>query len=125
LFIKKKKIGPTTIYLFFHSRRHQNRQSEKVNEGKITVKPIKLPKQLFLLNNYKFPADDELAEGLSSTKSKSFMHFDITPHYIKNGEMRDYQIRGLNWIISLMDNKLNGILADEMGKMSFMIRRNL
>lgn len=29
--------------------------------------------------------------------------------------MRDYQIRGLNWMISLYDNGINGILADEMG----------
>ena len=33
---------------------------------------------------------------------------------IKNGEMRDYQIRGLNWLISLYENGINGILADEM-----------
>lgn len=37
------------------------------------------------------------------------MHADI-----KNGEMRDYQVRGLNWMISLYENGLNGILADEM-----------
>lgn len=29
--------------------------------------------------------------------------------------MRDYQIRGLNWMISLYQSGLNGILADEMG----------
>jgi SWI/SNF-related matrix-associated actin-dependent regulator of chromatin subfamily A member 5 len=29
--------------------------------------------------------------------------------------MRDYQIQGLNWMISLHHNGLNGILADEMG----------
>jgi hypothetical protein len=28
--------------------------------------------------------------------------------------MRDYQIRGLNWLISLYENGINGILADEM-----------
>ena len=28
--------------------------------------------------------------------------------------MRDYQIRGLNWMISLFENGINGILADEM-----------
>jgi SWI/SNF-related matrix-associated actin-dependent regulator of chromatin subfamily A member 5 len=31
------------------------------------------------------------------------------------GEMRDYQIQGLNWLIKLYDNGINGILADEMG----------
>lgn len=34
---------------------------------------------------------------------------------IKGGEMRDYQIQGLNWLISLYENGINGILADEMG----------
>jgi SWI/SNF-related matrix-associated actin-dependent regulator of chromatin subfamily A member 5 len=29
--------------------------------------------------------------------------------------MRDYQIQGLNWMISLFHNGINGILADEMG----------
>jgi SWI/SNF-related matrix-associated actin-dependent regulator of chromatin subfamily A member 5 len=28
--------------------------------------------------------------------------------------MRDYQIQGLNWMISLYHNGINGILADEM-----------
>lgn len=29
--------------------------------------------------------------------------------------MRDYQVQGLNWLISLYENGINGILADEMG----------
>ena len=29
--------------------------------------------------------------------------------------MRDYQVEGLNWLISLHHNNINGILADEMG----------
>lgn len=41
--------------------------------------------------------------------------FEESPSYIKGGEMRDYQIRGLNWMISLYENGINGILADEMG----------
>jgi SWI/SNF-related matrix-associated actin-dependent regulator of chromatin subfamily A member 5 len=34
---------------------------------------------------------------------------------IQNGQMRDYQVQGLNWLISLYENGINGILADEMG----------
>lgn len=30
------------------------------------------------------------------------------------GQMRTYQIQGLNWMVSLHHNGLNGILADEM-----------
>lgn len=32
--------------------------------------------------------------------------------------MRDYQIQGLNWMISLYHNGINGILADEMVRLS-------
>lgn len=28
--------------------------------------------------------------------------------------MREYQLEGLNWLISLHQNDINGILADEM-----------
>jgi SWI/SNF-related matrix-associated actin-dependent regulator of chromatin subfamily A member 5 len=31
--------------------------------------------------------------------------------------MRSYQLQGLNWMISLHHNGLNGILADEMASL--------
>lgn len=40
--------------------------------------------------------------------------FRESPPFI-NGEMRDYQIAGLNWLVSLHENGISGILADEMG----------
>ncbi|POS77530.1 chromatin remodelling factor 4-1 [Diaporthe helianthi] len=40
--------------------------------------------------------------------------FRDSPSFVK-GEMRDYQIAGLNWLISLHENGISGILADEMG----------
>ncbi|XP_059621153.1 chromatin-remodeling complex ATPase chain Iswi-like [Phlebotomus argentipes] len=57
--------------------------------------------------------DEELLA--EETKNQSIFRFESSPHYIKHGEMRDYQIRGLNWMISLYENGINGILADEMG----------
>lgn len=38
-----------------------------------------------------------------------------SPSYIQGGKLREYQVQGLNWLISLYENKLSGILADEMG----------
>ncbi|XP_012139061.1 ATP-dependent helicase brm isoform X3 [Megachile rotundata] len=32
-----------------------------------------------------------------------------------NGKLKEYQIKGLEWLVSLFNNNLNGILADEMG----------
>ncbi|CAK7565474.1 MAG: chromatin remodeling complex Adenosinetriphosphatase [Sporothrix epigloea] len=40
--------------------------------------------------------------------------FRESPSYIQ-GQMRDYQVAGLNWLISLHENGISGILADEMG----------
>ncbi|KDN44935.1 hypothetical protein K437DRAFT_208624, partial [Tilletiaria anomala UBC 951] len=39
----------------------------------------------------------------------------LQPALITGARMRDYQIDGLQWLISLYENGLNGILADEMG----------
>ncbi|KAJ8974907.1 hypothetical protein NQ317_009836 [Molorchus minor] len=32
-----------------------------------------------------------------------------------NGSLKEYQVKGLEWLVSLHNNNLNGILADEMG----------
>ncbi|KAK4920385.1 chromatin remodeling complex Adenosinetriphosphatase, partial [Elasticomyces elasticus] len=41
--------------------------------------------------------------------------FRDSPSFVQNGEMRDYQVQGLNWLVSLHENGISGILADEMG----------
>ncbi|KAI5729660.1 hypothetical protein M8J76_005048 [Diaphorina citri] len=58
--------------------------------------------------------DEELLAN-ANTEGKTIVSFENSPFYIKGGEMRDYQVRGLNWMISLYENGINGILADEMG----------
>jgi len=58
--------------------------------------------------------DEELLEDSKHSQS-TVLQFQSSPTYIKNGTMRDYQVRGLNWMISLYENGINGILADEMG----------
>lgn len=37
------------------------------------------------------------------------------PSILQGGELRSYQLEGLQWMLSLFNNNLNGILADEMG----------
>ena len=64
-------------------------------------------------------AENENAPSTSTMAKKAtkqHFSFDKSPSYIVNGSMRDYQIRGLNWMISLYENGISGILADEMGK---------
>ncbi|KAJ7568362.1 hypothetical protein O6H91_01G029300 [Diphasiastrum complanatum] len=37
------------------------------------------------------------------------------PFSLQGGKLREYQMDGLRWMVSLYNNHLNGILADEMG----------
>ena len=58
--------------------------------------------------------DEELLTESSKTTNVC-TRFEESPSYVKWGKLRDYQVRGLNWLISLYENGINGILADEMG----------
>lgn len=44
------------------------------------------------------------------------------PSILVGGKLKDYQLGGLSWLVSLYNNKLNGILADEMVRLYFVIR---
>ncbi|KAK0543427.1 ATP-dependent DNA helicase Snf21 [Tilletia horrida] len=37
------------------------------------------------------------------------------PSILVGGKLKEYQLKGLQWMVSLFNNRLNGILADEMG----------
>lgn len=67
----------------------------------------------FVIVRKKKSEEDDF-DGNVSGEAPDAYSFQETPHYI-DGEMRDYQIRGLNWLILLYENNINGILADEMG----------
>ncbi|KAF3913331.1 hypothetical protein ABW20_dc0103309 [Dactylellina cionopaga] len=59
--------------------------------------------------------DAELLEDeINADDSEQRTIFSESPSFI-HGLMRDYQVAGLNWLISLHENGISGILADEMG----------
>lgn len=45
--------------------------------------------------------------------------FTSSPSYVTGGTLRDYQVQGLNWLVSLFEHGINGVLADEMGLVRF------
>ncbi|XP_042050501.1 ISWI chromatin-remodeling complex ATPase CHR11 isoform X2 [Salvia splendens] len=53
----------------------------------------------------------EEEDGIAGTGNTRLL---VQPSCIQ-GKMRDYQLAGLNWLIRLYENGINGILADEMG----------
>ena len=44
-----------------------------------------------------------------------FIKQEKQPSNLENGELKDYQLEGLNWLLKLYSMNINGILADEMG----------
>ena len=61
--------------------------------------------------------DEEEGEGVSasSTAVPKAQTLLTQPSIISGGQLRAYQLEGLNWMVRLMENGINGILADEMG----------
>ena len=76
--------------------------------------------------------DDSEENGLTDAakikenlRNSSKIYYQIThsvkeeikeqPHLLSGGSLKPYQLHGLNWMVSLYNNNLNGILADEMG----------
>ncbi|KAI8997113.1 SNF2 family N-terminal domain-containing protein [Pilobolus umbonatus] len=65
--------------------------------------------------------DDDLTANNPDVKND---YFQVThriketvkqPDILVGGRLKDYQVKGLQWMVSLYNNHLNGILADEMG----------
>ena len=66
------------------------------------------------------------ASGAAGAQDPDTMDYYEVAHHIKEailhqpsilvgGKLKEYQLRGLEWMVSLYNNHLNGILADEMG----------
>lgn len=59
--------------------------------------------------------EDELIADYYETAHRIKEEIHEQPSILTGGKLKDYQIKGLQWMTSLYNNHLNGILADEMG----------
>jgi ATP-dependent DNA helicase len=60
-------------------------------------------------------ADDKAAAAAAAKESDGKAYIGEQPALITGAKLRDYQLAGVQWMVSLYENGLNGILADEMG----------
>ncbi len=58
--------------------------------------------------------DAELLADETANGELAGHRLQVQPSIITGGKLREYQMQGLNWMIHLYDNGINGILADEM-----------
>lgn len=71
-----------------------------------------------LVDRYQHRTKSKILPNLSANYGSQRPRFEklvSQPGYIKNGELRDFQLTGLNWMAFLWSRNENGILADEMG----------
>jgi ATP-dependent helicase STH1/SNF2 len=68
------------------------------------------------------PVEDALSPKKTSDSTKNYylsthrtQEIVSQPRMLKGGDLKEYQMGGLQWLVSLYNNNLNGILADEMG----------
>lgn len=61
------------------------------------------------------PAEDKGKVDYYSVAHRITERISKQPSILVGGTLKDYQIKGLQWMVSLYNNRLNGILADEMG----------
>ncbi|KAK0526835.1 ATP-dependent DNA helicase Snf21 [Tilletia horrida] len=64
--------------------------------------------------------DDDIADDKGKVDYYSVAHriserVTEQPSILVGGKLKEYQLKGLQWMVSLFNNRLNGILADEMG----------
>jgi chromodomain-helicase-DNA-binding protein 1 len=65
-------------------------------------------------NRINSPQTSKQVESNPNTRSP-WKKLETQPDYIKGGELRDFQMQGLNWLMYNWVKGKNGILADEMG----------
>uniref|UniRef100_A0A3B5B1X6 SWI/SNF related, matrix associated, actin dependent regulator of chromatin, subfamily a, member 2 n=1 Tax=Stegastes partitus TaxID=144197 RepID=A0A3B5B1X6_9TELE len=88
------------------------------NGDEVTVKAAK-----HIIESAKQDVDDEYSVDAGQTSSQSYYgvahavieKVEKQSSLLINGMLKQYQIQGLEWMVSLYNNNLNGILADEMG----------
>ncbi|XP_073398702.1 probable global transcription activator SNF2L2 isoform X2 [Dendrobates tinctorius] len=66
-------------------------------------------------DEYSLQADAEQSQSYYGVAHAIIEKVEKQSSLLINGSLKHYQIQGLEWMVSLYNNNLNGILADEMG----------
>ncbi|EMG46860.1 CHD1 Chromo domain-containing protein 1 [Candida maltosa Xu316] len=105
--------GDTKLqYLVKWKRLYYDESSWEDAEEIAKIAPDQVAKYQQRLNSKILPS---LSANYPQSQRPRFEKLFKQPVFIKNGELRDFQLTGLNWMAFLWSRNENGILADEMG----------
>jgi SNF2 family DNA or RNA helicase len=98
-------------------RKRKDVKSEEVLRKSRTAQKRKIEMIQVMISPFnQKPEEDELQQNTQEPMGEDMPgRSERQPKSVKNVVMRDYQLVGMEWLISLYENGLNGILADEMG----------
>ena len=102
---------------------NKDNTSSSSNNGTTALTEANEDKNLLKIeeDNIKTENDAQLRENVSNSRNyylSAHSHVEdinTQPQMLKFGQLKTYQLVGLQWLVSLYVNNLNGILADEMG----------
>lgn len=66
-------------------------------------------------DEYSMQTDEQQSQSYYGVAHAVIERVEKQSSLLINGSLKHYQVQGLEWMVSLYNNNLNGILADEMG----------
>ena len=104
-------------YLLLVSKTKDNRISKLLKQTNTfiaeLISKMKVQKNLIITNHLE--EDEEIPDQDYYDTAHYVKEHVMQPINLIGGTLKDYQVKGLEWMVSLYNNRLNGILADEMG----------
>ncbi|XP_074494911.1 putative global transcription activator SNF2L2 isoform X3 [Sebastes fasciatus] len=105
------------------SSEYEEEEEEVLTKAEVEDKTIIDSIEAHIIKVVKQDVDDEYSVDAGQTSSASYYgvahavieRVEKQSTLLINGLLKHYQVQGLEWMVSLYNNNLNGILADEMG----------
>lgn len=129
--VKALKENDFDAYINLVQKTKNTRILELLNHTDSFLKAIGAKVLLQKGKNRDFSNDDDNIKVIGSNsdmenlKNSNKVYYNLThttkeeinvqPSLLEGGALKSYQLIGLEWLVSLYNNKLNGVLADEMG----------
>lgn len=89
--------------------------NEKKVRGRKGQQERRIRQKKDIMNMLHTSVDEETKSTKSAIENAKTNHNQQQPVLVSGGTMKNYQLDGLEWLVTLYENGLNGILADEMG----------
>jgi ATP-dependent DNA helicase len=107
--ILSERLASSKSKLSAVAEQEEDQQPPKKKRDTKKVKKEKKNSQRSILSYIKETGDSETTEPTLTP------HRTLQPRHVTGGILHAYQLAGVEWMMSLFENGLNGILADEMG----------